>query len=158
MTNEIKSNADLKIIVPIIIVITLLLCAAIFIVNYLGDRADMFIVSSGFTGKITVIYGQADGIAEKNDGEHRIFDIPQSGILSTQSIYKDVWNSYYYRMPDGKLIPLAQGNPHGMRGMPTGVYSDVDTVFVADVNTMKVDINGKQIYVTTYKVEKSGYK
>lgn len=155
MKNATEINTGQKTLLPIFIGAILLFCAAIFIIDYFGNRTERYIMPLGFTGKLTIIYGQADGVAEKKEEQHRVFEIPRSGILKTQSTYKDQWYTYYYRMEDGQLIPLSQGDARNARGMPLNVYSGSDTIFVQDIHRKKQDINGKKVDVITYTVEKS---
>lgn len=71
-----------------------LLCTAIFIVMYCERRADMYLLPEGFNGTATVFFNDAAGIPDKRSGEKRTFQIPASGTLYTQSIYKKKWNNY----------------------------------------------------------------
>jgi len=124
---------------------------AIFLfIDYSEERADMYILPDGFDGPATIFFSDPGGIPEKQNGEKRIFEIPSSGILHTQSIYKRKWNSYYVKSGD-KFKRLMYGNA-SMGGM--AAYNDLDSVWVQEMKVSELDMNGRKLTIVTIIVKR----
>ncbi len=75
-----------------------------------GEASDeVFVLAQGYTGPVVVVFGQADGAAEKHDGPRRVYDIPPGGVLRTRfGTRRRGWFTpvFRYGSPGGPSIPL----------------------------------------------------
>ncbi|UCJ07456.1 hypothetical protein KTO58_27990 [Chitinophaga pendula] len=128
---------------------------AIFLfIDYSEKRADMYILPDGFDGTATIFFSDPGGVPEKQNGQKRFFEIPSSGILHTQSIYKRKWNSYYVKS-DSNLKRLMYGDAR-MGGI--AAYNDLDSVWVQEMNVGHLDSNGRKLTIVTIIVKRRHYR
>ena len=134
----------------IVIGIILFFIGIIWITSYWNKESDMYLMPYGYKGQVTIFYNQTDGVPEKLDGERRIFEIPTTGVLYTQSSYKRKWDTYYYVQPDGKLQQLMYGSPFSGHAMTA--YSASDIPWVSDVHIEKIGSGNHSAYKQTYYI------
>lgn len=138
------------------ILLILTACAVIFggvilLTGYWGKRTDMYLMPDGFKGTATVFFNDPDGTPEKWDGKRRVFEIPASGILYTQSTYKKKWNNYYYVQSEGRLRQLMCGDARA-GGVPIS-YSSIDSIWIDEIDVVQRDTNNKKLMVATFTVK-----
>lgn len=152
MKNEFYSKPDTRILTRVFIIIGIFVAACFLFAYYKEKGADMYIVPSDFKGKATVYFDQPNGIPEKLDGERRVFEIPTSGTLYTQSPYKEKWSSYYQTTSNGKLDQLIDGNARTANG--TLAYKDVNDVWVENTDFIHIDTEGHKQHIAIFTVER----
>lgn len=138
------------------ILLILTACAVIFggvilLTGYWEKRADMYLMPDGFKGTVTVFFNDPDGMPEKRDGKRRVFEIPTSGTLYTQSAYKKKWNNYYYVQPGGRLRQLRCGDAR-TGGVPIS-YTDIDSIWIDETDPVQRDTDSKKLMVATFTVK-----
>ncbi len=99
-------------------------------------------------------FNEPAGTPENRSSKKRTFEIPATGTLHTQSIYKKKWNNYYYIKPDGSLRQLMYGDARMAGGV--SYRGDFDSVWVhQEMNVSELDTNGKKITVATIAVKRN---
>ncbi|MBN9484561.1 MAG: hypothetical protein J0H46_14495 [Bacteroidetes bacterium] len=125
--------------------------AGFFFTQYSEKRADMYLMPDGFKGTATVFFNDPDGMPEKWDGKRRVFEIPTSGTLYTQSAYKKKWNNYYYVQPGGRLRQLRCGDAR-TGGLPIS-YADIDSIWIDETDAVQRDTDSKKLMVAAFTVK-----
>ncbi len=76
--------------------------------GYIGET-EIIIVPRNFKGYAIVVYDQKDSMPVKYDGNKRIYEIPQTGILRTQFNIDTGWREfpeyYYERIATENKVP-----------------------------------------------------
>jgi hypothetical protein len=150
MKNDLNSKPDIRLIISVIIIIAIFVAGSFLFAYNKQKNADMYIVPNDFKGKASVYFNQPAGTPEKVDGEKRIFEIPASGTLYTQSPYKDKWNSYYQATPDGKLEQLIDGNSRTGNG--GFAYKDLCNSWIENADFIHSDTNGQKVHIAIFVV------
>jgi hypothetical protein len=74
-----------------------------------GER-EIYILPKGFTGHILIIFNQERGAPRKYEGESRVYEIPETGILKTQFSGNYGWTGvpqfYYGEIKAENQIPV----------------------------------------------------
>jgi hypothetical protein len=72
-------------------------------------ETEHYLIPQGFTGRVTIVFDQKNGVPTKYEGRTRIYEIPSSGILLTQFHYDGGWIDHHYFYVDntGKRIGLS---------------------------------------------------
>lgn len=133
-TSEIYKLAGLSLLPLFLVMIGLYIFNA-----YQQESADQYIVTNGYTGKVTIMYDQPNGAAVKFKGKKRVFEIPANGILQTQASHKDDWTEYYYLLPNGNLkrIPQSPYADNSPTDIPVPLLTEFpDTVLVTTIKTV----------------------
>lgn len=151
MKFKIASTTDNRMILLILIASAVIFGGVILLTGYWEKRADMYLIPDGFKGTATVFFNDPDGTPEKWDGKRRVFEIPASGILYTQSTYKKKWNNYYYVQPDGRLHQLMCGDARA-GGVPIS-YSGIDSIWIDEIDVVQRDTNNKKLMFATFTVK-----
>lgn len=151
MKYRIASITDNRMILLILTAVAVIVGVAFIMTGYWAKRADMYLMPDGFKGTVTVFFNDPSGKPERRDGERRVFEIPASGTLYTQSSYKNKWNNYYYAQRGGRLRQLIYG---GARpgGMPIP-YSGIDSIWIEEMSVVQRDTNSKKLKVATFTVK-----
>lgn len=150
MKKQHGSGLSPQMIAVIVIGIVFLFIGIIWLTSYWNRESDIYLMPYGYRGQVTVFYNQTNGVPEKSDGHRRIFEIPATGILYTQSRYKKKWDSYYYVQPDGGLQQLMYGSPYS--GHAIGLFGSADTFWVADAHVEKLKSDEHSTYKQTYYI------
>lgn len=148
MKFKIASTTDNRMILLILIASAVIFGGVILLTGYWEKRADMYLIPDGFKGTATVFFNDPDGIPEKRNGKRRVFEIPASGILYTQSTYKKKWNNYYYVQPEGRLRQLMCGDARA-GGVPIS-YSGIDSIWIDEIDVVQPDTNNKKLMFATF--------
>lgn len=138
------------------ILLILTACAVIFsgvllLTGYWANRADIYLMPDGFKGTVTVFFNDPDGMPEKWVGKRRVFEIPASGTLCTQSAYKKKWNTYYYVQPGGRLCQLTCVDVR-TGGVPIS-YTGIDSIWIDEIDAVQHDNDSKKLMVATFTVK-----
>ena len=119
---------------------------------------ETYLIPSGFTGKVNIIFNQEKGMAPKYENGRRLYEIPPSGILLTQ--FKDeyglVSHQYFYVDSIGKRTTLPILNDTAFAdNQPThdkneiGVFYDGTTgVYGNSGNTQSLKY--QQFFITSF--------
>jgi hypothetical protein len=67
-----------------LLLITCLSCLSFFTSCYSQAEPEIHLLSKDYRGPIIIIFGQKSGSPEKYEGENRVYEIPESGVLRTQ--------------------------------------------------------------------------
>ena len=151
MKFKIASTTDNRMILLILTACAVIFGGVILLTGYWEKRADMYLMPDGFKGTATVFFNDPDGTPEKWDGKRRVFEIPASGILYTQSTYKKKWNNYYYVQSEGRLRQLMCGDARA-GGVPIS-YSGIDSIWIDEIDVVQRDTNNKKLMVATFTVK-----
>lgn len=151
MKFKIASTTDNRMILLILTACAVIFGGVILLTGYWGKRADMYLMPDGFKGTATVFFNDPDGTPEKWDGKRRVFEIPASGILYTQSTYKKKWNNYYYVQSEGRLRQLMCGDARA-GGVPIS-YSGIDSIWIDEIDVVRRDTNNKKLMFATFTVK-----
>src|ERR1022692_1020863 len=87
----------------------LCLCVILFsVASCQTTESEDYLIPNGFSGRVTIIFNQKDGIPVKYGGGKRIYEIPASGILLTEFNDEYGWvnRHYYYMDSTGKKTSL----------------------------------------------------
>ena len=92
-------------------IVSLPFVVAYILFNISSPSNDLFLITKGFKGPITVYYDCPDGEAEVFEGKWRVYEIPSSGKLRTKFKVKgnsiDLLNSkYFYVGEAGERLEL----------------------------------------------------
>lgn len=151
MKFKIASTTDNRMILLILTACAVIFGGVILLTGYWEKRADMYLMPDGFKGTATVFFNDPDGTPEKWDGKRRVFEIPASGILYTQSTYKKKWNNYYYVQSEGRLRQLMCGDARA-GGVPIS-YSGIDSIWIDEIDVVQRDTNNKKLMFATFTVK-----
>jgi hypothetical protein len=97
------------------LIINLLSILMMFFSGCKSNKAEneTYILPNGYTGRIVIFYGQANGEAKKYADGARVLEIPSSGILKTQfepnyGIIEDskVNRKFLYKNTEGQIISI----------------------------------------------------
>jgi len=151
MKFKIASTTDNRMILLILTACAVIFGGVILLTGYWEKRADMYLMPDGFKGTATVFFNDPDGTPEKWDGKRRVFEIPASGILYTQSTYKKKWNNYYYVQSEGRLRQLMCGDARA-GGVPIS-YSGIDSIWIDEIDVVQRDTNNKKLMFATFTLK-----
>lgn len=78
-----------------------------------SGEEEIIVIPENYTGYVLIIFNQKDGIPIKYEGEKRVYEIPQNGVLKTQFTGNEGWREfpeYYYERitPDNKLASFVE--------------------------------------------------
>ena len=124
-----------------------------FLYAIFRKKGCMYMLPDGFKGMATVFFNDPSGKPEKRNGEKRIFEIPASGMLYTQSVYRKKWNNYYYMKQDGNVQQLMYGDARTEGG--SCAYRELDSVWVQDINVKQRDTNDRKLTVAMITVKRT---
>jgi hypothetical protein len=88
---------------PLTIFITIVaVCVVSFAISYLTRPAkETYLIPHTFEGKITIVYGEECGINPHYEGNRRVLEIPESGVLITQPEFEaGIIDHHYYFVDD----------------------------------------------------------
>jgi hypothetical protein len=110
---------------------------------------ETYLLPNRFMGIVTIIFNQKNGMPEKYEGDKRLYEIPDNGILITQFKQNYGWHkfpTYYYIAADNKRIQIPYaleayqlsldtikiyGHRSGMNGDEATSYVKYDMFFVS---------------------------
>jgi hypothetical protein len=89
---------------------TLLMDAAISMGAPIARHPDKFLIPENYVGWIEVKYGETNSPALQMNNRILIYQIPDSGLLSTSSLLEGGWakDEYFYSSQDGSLHSLKE--------------------------------------------------
>lgn len=66
---------------------------------------EIHLIPAGYMGNVYIFHNVPDGVPLKREGRARVYEIPEDGILRSQSPENPGWHfkpQYFYVTPDGK--------------------------------------------------------
>ena len=116
-----------------------------------GHR-EIYVLPNGYTGRVVIIYDQANGAAKTYENGSRVYRIPESGVLKTQFSGNYEWSEFpdfhYGRIDKETQIPLqVEWENHS--------FDSVNATLVSTGSVYKIDDNTRikfgEFYVGTKK-------
>lgn len=79
-----------------------------FFISCSKTENTLTLIPEGYTGTIKIWFNQKNGIEEKYEGEKRVYEIPENGILKTKFSpqFGYHFSEYYYVTKSGKRIEI----------------------------------------------------
>ncbi len=89
-------------------IILLILNFCCFFASCQRTEPEVFIIPKGFKGKVMVVFEKKNGVLPKLEKNRRVYEIPNNGILVTQSMITEGFMSrqFYYIDSLNQRIPL----------------------------------------------------
>lgn len=90
--------------IPIFVLLFACMSSCLFI--SCSSEEAIYILPDKFIGKVAIIYNDPDAEELPYQNKHRIFEIPDNGILKTKSAYRGVdkyRSKFYFRKANGTL-------------------------------------------------------
>ena len=77
-------------------------------INCSKTENTLTLIPEGYTGTIRILFDQKDGNDKKYEGEKRVYEIPENGILKTKFSPQFGYHfpEYYYVSKDGKRTEI----------------------------------------------------
>lgn len=90
-------------------------CCMFAVLIFIGcsERAEpeVHLIPEGFTGPVVIIFGDSSATPVRYEGESRVYDIPESGVLRTSSDVNEgvrLESEYFYVDEDGDRTAISQ--------------------------------------------------
>ena len=108
-------------------------------------EAEILIIPRDFKGYVIIAYDQKNGLPIKYEGDKRVYEIPQLGVLKTQFKPNNGWKEfpeYYYERiaPENKLPSIAEINLIPMDKV-VGFMGATGTVRVNNYNEDRIEFS-----------------
>lgn len=98
-------------------------------------KPEIYLIPSGFTGIVNIIYNQEKGLLEKYSDNKRVYQIPKDGILLTQfkAEFGKVERHFFYIDDNEKLVEIPIIHDYEIhdksRKNKIGIYNQVSGVY-----------------------------
>ncbi|MBO9584424.1 MAG: hypothetical protein J7574_09725 [Flavobacterium sp.] len=115
-----------------------------------SKEKEIYLIQSGFKGKVNVIFNNAKGEPTKYENGVRIYEIPKDGILLTQFKVQEglIKRDYYYVDGSGKRNPLKiMTDSENTNDSEIGIFRD-GTIGVYGDSNDKNSLTYQEFYVT----------
>lgn len=126
-------------------------CCMFAVLIFIGcsERAEpeVHLIPEGFTGPVVIIFGDSSAAPVRYEGESRVYDIPESGVLRTSSDVNEgvrLESEYFYVDEDGDRTAISQA--YGSQ-QPDGV-----AIYDRTTGWNECDQTSKRIVSQTYLV------
>ncbi len=122
----------------IVFAVVVIAAIAIGTIGMNKQKSHIYVMPSGYTGWVEVVYNQKDSPALPKEGKALLHIIPQDGVLKTSSAPTDGGMTFYYADAQGKRSEIGNDMIFGQSIRKKDIKLSDGTTASADVNSFFV--------------------